>query len=449
MLIELLRRAASAAPEQPAIISAGATRSYGTWLWQSENVARGLIDRRIERFGCAVDDPADTLVMLAGSSAAGSEACVYTRWLDAHGVAHLAATLGHRVVVADETLSLNGPEALSVRALSTDGPAVSAPAASPVLILTTGTTGAQKAARYDWARLVEATETREERPGQRWLLAYNLAQFGGIQMLLHALTSRSTLVAPASRRPDDAIEAIRRHGVTRASATPTFWRLVTATVGPAEARELALEQITLGGEAAPESLLQRLRALFPCAKISHVYAGTEFGSAVSVSDGRSGLPLSVLDRDDDARVRLRVVEGELQIRSRVGMDGYQHEADQALVWHATGDLVEIRDDRIHFVGRSSEVINVAGAKVHPLPIEDLAATVDGVDLAAAYGRPNPVTGNIVALDVVAAPGTDSAALEARIRSACEALPRAARPRRIRIVSELEIRGQKLIRNTGG
>jgi acyl-coenzyme A synthetase/AMP-(fatty) acid ligase len=63
-----------------------------------------------------------------------------------------------------------------------------------------------------------------------------------------------------------------------------------------------------------------------------------------------------------------------------------------------------------------------------------------------YGRPNPITGQIVAVDVVASPGIDTDALAAEIRSACEALPAAGRPRRIRFVEELEIRGNKLLRH---
>jgi acyl-coenzyme A synthetase/AMP-(fatty) acid ligase len=112
--------------------------------------------------------------------------------------------------------------------------------------------------------------------------------------------------------------------------------------------------------------------------------------------------------------------------------------------------VEVRDDRIHFVGRRTEIINVGGAKVHPLPVEEVVCSVEGVQIAAVYGRPNAVTGQIVAVDVVAAPGVDTDELTKRIRSACqERLPAAGRPRRIRFVDELEIKGNKLMRREVG
>jgi acyl-CoA synthetase (AMP-forming)/AMP-acid ligase II len=450
MLIELVRAAAERNPDVPVVISASGSLSYGDCLRRSEAVARGLAADRIERFGSAISAPEDIVVAAVAASATGAEACLYPRDLDAESVDRFAERFSHPVVLADDGLDLTGArsvtlDALERRAASADSDVPATPGATPVLILTTGTTGEQKGARHDWARLARAVRRPDPEPGTRWLLAYNLNQFAGIQILLHALRSGSTLVAPPSRRAQDVIETIGSHRVTHASATPTFWRLVVGRLDPDSARELPLQQITLGGEATPEGLIERLRELFPDARLSHVYAGTEFGSAVSVRDGRSGLPLSVLDRDENADVRLRIVDGELQIRSRVGMLGYHSNADDESEWRPTGDLVEVRGDRIHFVGRKTEIINVGGAKVHPLPVEETVCSVPGVQLAAVYGRPNAVTGQIVAVDVVAAPGVDTDALAKEIRAACQALPAAGRPRRIRFVEELEIKGNKLMR----
>ena len=50
-----------------------------------------------------------------------------------------------------------------------------------------------------------------------------------------------------------------------------------------------LEQITLGGEASPGDLLEEIQTAFPGAKVSQVYASTEFGSITSVRDGKPGL----------------------------------------------------------------------------------------------------------------------------------------------------------------
>jgi acyl-CoA synthetase (AMP-forming)/AMP-acid ligase II len=253
------------------------------------------------------------------------------------------------------------------------------------------------------------------------------------------------LITPPSRRPKDVVTAIRERGVTHVSATPTFWQLLSGVVDKTAAEDLPLRQITLGGEAVPGRLLDKLARLFPCARISQVYGATEFGLGVSVRDGQSGLPISLLDRDDDADVQIRIVDGQLHVRSRVGMLGYYGESELNDGWRPTGDLVEVRGTRIFFVGRSSETVNVGGVKVHPFPVEDLVSGLDGVALVRAYGHPNPVTGQIMAVDVVARPESDTTILERKIRDSCASLPLAARPRRIRFVQDLEVQGHKIAR----
>jgi acyl-coenzyme A synthetase/AMP-(fatty) acid ligase len=107
--------------------------------------------------------------------------------------------------------------------------------------------------------------------------------------------------------------------------------------------------------------------------------------------------------------------------------------------------VDVVGDRIMFRGRTSEIINVGGIKVHPLPIEERVAAVPGVDVARVYGRPNAMTGAIVAVEVVAAPGADNDRIAADIRAACADLAAAARPRSIRFVDTIATAGSKIVR----
>lgn len=451
MLIDLVRAGAEEAPDRALILAPDGELTYGGALARAEALAAGLRDAGISRFGVAAAGTPDVVVALIAATAVGAEACVYPRDLDAAGWSAFADRLAHEVVLTDEPVALETGRAVPLAELETATPSAAgmqAADSSPVMILTTGTTGTPKGARHDWRRLADAVRHPDDQGGTRWLLAYNPNQFAGLQVLLHVLVSRGTAVVPATRRPEDVLDALRVHEVTHVSATPTFWRLLAGRLDAASARALALRQITLGGEASPGTLLAHLRELFPDSRISHVYAGTEFGSAVSIRDGLPGMPLSVLERSEDAPAQLKIVDGELHMRSRVGMLGYHAGDDAADEWRPTGDLVEVRDDRIHFVGRTSEIINVGGAKIHPLPIEELACGVPGVENAAAYGKANPITGQIVVLDVVPAPDADADALPGLIRTACEALPAAGRPRLIRVVPELKVRGNKLVRGEG-
>ena len=445
-LITLLRDGAAAAPDAPLVVTPDHELTYADRLARAESFARGLLERSIDRFACVVTDASDVIPLLCASSAVGSEACVFPAASEPALIDEYLTMFKQPVVVSDRELPLEHAEVLAVDDLAVEhGDLPPTSDRAPTLILTTGTTGHPRGVRHDWSRLVASTGHRDPEPGARWLLAYNLNQFAGTQILLHVLASRATMVAPNSTHVRDAVDAVRDLGVTHISATPTFWRFFTALLDPEAAGQLQLRQITIGGEAVPSALLDSLSRLFPKAKISQIYGATEFGMVGSVRDGRSGLPASVLDRGDDADVQVRIVDGEIQIRSRIGMLGYYGEPDVDRKWTRTGDLVKLEGDRIIFIGRASETINVGGVKVHPLPVEEAAGKVEGVELVRAYGRPSPITGQIVALDVMVRQGEDPDRVEKDIRAACSTLLPAAQPRRIRFVDHIDTRGNKVAR----
>jgi acyl-CoA synthetase (AMP-forming)/AMP-acid ligase II len=261
------------------------------------------------------------------------------------------------------------------------------------------------------------------------------------------MASAATLVAPVPRRPREGLAAMRRHDVDHASATPTFWRWVLAELRRDGGPVPELRQVTLGGEAVPSRLLTELETTFPKARISQVYAANEAGSMRSIRDGRNGLPLSALHERPDAAVALKIVDGELWVRSRTGMLGYHGEAGiEPDSWRATGDLVEVVGDRVLFRGRSTEIINVGGVKVHPLPIEERVSAVPGVEFVRVFGRPSPLAGAIVAIEIVPRDGADTDEIDAAVREACADLPAAAQPRSIRFVAEIATTGSKMRRS---
>jgi acyl-CoA synthetase (AMP-forming)/AMP-acid ligase II len=238
------------------------------------------------------------------------------------------------------------------------------------------------------------------------------------------------------------------------SATPTFWRFLLAEAKSRKVQLPPLEQITLGGEASAGNLLDDIKALFPGARISQVYASTELGSVTSVRDGRPGLAVAALFSDSNPDSNLQVKDGELLVRPSAGMLGYADDTDQDPDadggWLRTGDLVEIVGDRVHFRGRKSDVINVGGVKVDPLPVEDRITALDGVALARVFGRPNKLTGSIVAAEIVPADGLtegDLDKIKLAVREAVADLPRAWHPRSVTFVDDIEVRGGKTVRGT--
>jgi acyl-coenzyme A synthetase/AMP-(fatty) acid ligase len=138
-----------------------------------------------------------------------------------------------------------------------------------------------------------------------------------------------------------------------------------------------VRQLTLGGEYASGKLLEQCRAVWPRARITHVYATTEAGDICAVSDGHEGLPVAKLV---DHRL---TEEGELVV------DGY-----------ATGDLWERRGERLHFLGRREDIINVGGAKVAPSLVEAACLELPQVTHCRAYAVKSALLGQVVGLDYV-------------------------------------------------
>ncbi len=463
-MILLLEAAAASSPERQAVVTSEGSATYAELLDDARRVAAALRRRGITRFAIVEPDAGWVLRLLAGAALAGAEPCQYQPDTDATEFADHAAMLDHTFVVTRRD-DLTGPFELVRPAELVDEPADDALVAGddtpqPLMIRTTGTTGLPKAARHDWRILGKTVANIRPMPEQRWLLAYGPQQFAGVQVLLHVAASQATLVAPFPRQPKDGLEAMLTQGVTCVSATPTFWRFLLAEARSRKATLPALEQITLGGEASPGDLLDEIRTTFPDAKVSQVYASTEFGSITSVRDGKPGIAVDTLYSESNPNSNVRVDDGELWVRAGAGMLGYagesaseggapeSAESGESGDWRRTGDLVEIVGDRVMFRGRQSEVINVGGVKVHPLPVEDRITGLDSVALARVFGRPNKLTGAIVAAEIVPVGGVDGADVESirsQVKTAVADLPRAWQPRSVTFVDAIETKGGKTIR----
>ncbi len=461
-MINLLEAAARQAPDRTAAITPETAPSYADLLDRACRVGNALRRRNVRRFAVAEPDAATVIAVLAGAALAGAEPCQYQPDTDARDLCAEADALGHRVLVTrrqdvdgEQNLDIIRPDDL-VRDEPPSPVAIRDDAPQPILIRTTGTTGAPKAARHDWRVLTQTVAGVRPRPDQRWLLAYGPHQFAGIQVLLHVLASQATLVAPFPRQPKDGLAALIAHDVNCVSATPTFWRFLLAEARSRGDSLPHVEQITLGGEASSSDLLQELRTTFPFAHVSQVYASTEFGSITSVKDGRPGLALDSLWGTHNPASNVRVEDGQLWVRPEAGMLGYEGEAGgatpfEAGEWHPTGDLVEIVGSRVLFRGRQSEVINVGGVKVHPLPVEERILALGCVEAARVFGRPSTLTGAIVAVDIVPAGGVaaaDADAIRSAVKGAVAELPRAWQPRSVNLVDAVETRGGKTVRGTG-
>ena len=161
----------------------------------------------------------------------------------------------------------------------------------------------------------------------------------------------------------------------------------------------------------------------PEARIVHAFASTEAGFAFEVDDGQAGFPARLLD-ECGGRAALRVVGGSLQVRSPGAASHYLGPEHQQIAgvdgFVDTGDILEARGDRYHFVGRRDGMINVGGLKVHPEEVEAVLNAHPDIRMARVMARPNPFTGAVVMAEVVVddSSGRDEAAIERELYAAC-------------------------------
>jgi acyl-CoA synthetase (AMP-forming)/AMP-acid ligase II len=121
-------------------------------------------------------------------------------------------------------------------------------------------------------------------------------------------------------------------------------------------------------------------------------------------------------------------EGPERLRSARDSDG----------WLRTGDLGSV--DAAGFVrlaGRSDDVINRGGEKIHPKEIEDVLLADPRVRSAAVVGAPHERLGQVAVAFITAREGSDETDLRAALNLLCERrLTRYKRPTLIEITSDL-------------
>jgi acyl-coenzyme A synthetase/AMP-(fatty) acid ligase len=291
------------------------------------------------------------------------------------------------------------------------------------VMFTSGTTGAPKLVSHSLEGLtgaIKAGAANDEAP--IWGTFYDIRRYGGLQILLRALlTGGSMILSDAHEPAADHLRRLGRLGVTRLSGTPSHWRRALMT--PAIA-EISPAYARLSGEVADQAVLDSLKAQFPKAGVGHAYASTEAGVGFEVNDGREGFPAALIETGAGA-VEMRVIDGSLRLRSPRAASRYLNADAPALVgadgFVDSGDMVELRGDRYHFVGRRDGIINVGGLKVHPEEVEAVINRHPAVRMSLVKGRRNPITGAIVVADVVL---NDAAATQAGLRESILAACRA-------------------------
>lgn len=316
-----------------------------------------------------------------------------------------------------------------------------------LVVFSSGSTGHPKAMLWNPERLVD--KHFEARRGYRTLLVLRLDHLGGLNTLFHALCSGGSIVVPSGREVETLCRAIEEHRIELLPATPTFLRMLL--IGRAHERHdlSSLRIITYGTEPMSAATLEDLAAAFPQVRLKQTYGLSELGVLPTRSRDRDSLWLQVGGDGVETRVR----GGTLWIRAPAAMLGYLNAptAFDEDGWFDTQDSVVVDGDYLRILGRSTEIINVGGHKVHPAEVEDVLTRAENVLTVAVYARPSSITGQIVAARISLATPEDPREAERRLIAFCR--PRLA-PYQVPMLIEfteapLQSERSKLVRSAEG
>jgi long-chain acyl-CoA synthetase len=271
----------------------------------------------------------------------------------------------------------------------------------------------------------------EPKPPTVTLISVPLFHIGGLQQVLTAALSGGCLVFDGGRfDPAETLDLLERERVQVWAAVPT---MVSRLLDAHATQDLSsVRAVTMGGAPVPADLRARVRAAFPAVTRG---AGVSYGLTEAGGVGAAGIGPEIEARPGSVGrptplVDLRVVDGEIQVRSAAVMTGYwgcPENPVSADGWLATGDQGRLDEDGFLYVtGRAKDVVIRAGENVSCPRVEAVLAAHPAVAEAAVIGLPDADVGERVAAVVVlrAACTPDELAAFARARLARFEVPAA-------------------------
>ena len=446
-IVTLLEMAATGAPDRVAIGRCRTSGAAETGRDAGQLTYPGLLARAQAGAGVLRDRQARALVYLGVNGSAFAEALFASAWAGIPlvplnyrlGREQLAFLLGRQegaLVVSDLDPPAEGP-VLTARQWSAlcaasepDVPRwADDPEATAVLLYTSGTSSAPKAAilrhRHLASYLLGSVEFGAAGEDEAMLVSVPPYHIAGVSNLLSNVFAGRRIVYLDSFTPQGWLAAVRDERVTHALLVPTMLASVTEHLsGAKDAGAPTLRSLAYGGAKMPAPVLERAMRLFPTAGFVNAYGLTETSSTIAVlgpDDHRAAM-----SGDPVARARLgsvgRLLPGiEARVRASDGtaapagtpgdidvrgpqVSGEYRGARSGLDdggWLATRDRGWIDDDGYLFIeGRADDTIIRGGENVAPAEIEDVLLEHGAVAQVAVVGLPDERWGQSIAAAVV-------------------------------------------------
>jgi benzoate-CoA ligase family protein len=402
--------------------------TYGALLDETNRVANVLTELGVgrgDRVLIALPDGAPFIAAALATLKAGGVVTMANPELPpADYAAHLEYTQA-RVLVTDEalarraaaeiagvpTLVVGGSYETRVAAASPDFQAADTSAEDPAIwIATSGSTGLPRAAVHShrtFAFSIEAYAKGVLGLGPHDItLSVPKLYFGyatGMSFLFPLAVGATAVLYPERPTPERLFALAERRRPTVLALVPTLIaKLLAAAPTEAQRRALAAARVaTSAGEALPEPLHARWLETFGVeileglgsAELFHIHVSNRRGDA---RPGSLGIPVPGYEtrvvRDDGTDAPDGEI-GALWVRGGSAALYYEGDPERTAQvfrkvdggWVATSDKVVRKDGRLHFEGRSDDMLKVGGIYVSPLEVENVLLQHPAVSECAVVG----------------------------------------------------------------
>ena len=295
-------------------------------------------------------------------------------------------------------------------------------------LYTSGTTGRPKKISHSFHTLTRNVKIHKKFDNDIWAFAYNPTHMAGLQVFFQAFLNQNTLIYMFGESMKKIPELIEEFQITHISSTATFYRNVLPYL---QGNTFSMvKRVTFGGEKFDLFLEDKLKAVFPNAKMLNIYASTEAGSLFSAQSDTFEI------RPEHQQWVKITAQQELCIHH--SLLGHSKSLSLDSDWFHTGDLVEmVGETHFKFQTRQSDMINVGGYKVNPLEVENILMQVPGVIDILVKPKKNSVTGELLVADVIKNQEIDEKELKKELKQyASIHLQEWKVPRIIKFVDEL-------------
>jgi len=305
-----------------------------------------------------------------------------------------------------------------------------------LILFTSGTTSTPKAALLTLQRMYLRFLSKPQLPLKNMLLMKE-DHMGGINTILGATHSGSSITIPADRSMRTLLETIKQQQIEILPMTPSLLRLLLAACEDPQRTFASTKIITYGAEAMPASLLNTANQLLPQVKWLQTYGLTETGVFNTKSPQATSLAISI--RDPNAPFKIK--NQQFWVKSKYGMLGYLNANTplDAEGYFCTQDFVQWdqETETLVVLGRKNNMIHIGGEKINGLTIESVLLQHKKIEQALVQGEHNGFLGSIpvATIQISADQQQLTTQIEKELRELCAAqLPRVSQPMRYRFVT---------------